>query len=396
MSAPGTLIESAQENLRQERAQRLLFVDNLRWSMIILVLSMHACDTYSPFGNWYYTDRPPLSHGERVFFATYQNFLQGFFMALLFFVAATFTPASYDRKGAKAYLRDRFVRLMVPTLIYIFGVGPLTEYYISRTWTGGGGFIHQWLEHATDGEWMSGTGPMWFCAVLFGFSAIYTGVRFAWDRLRIGRFTVPPRPSPKASLVVILVMAVATFVVRMVIRGDTSILNVHPGDLPQYAVMFTAGILAGRGKWLEHSSVPGASTVAIGALSAAAAIWVFVVAWATVFPNEAGQFNGGLNPLSAVKCLWEALVCVGMSYLLLGVYRRYFNDQGSVARLLSQNAFAVYLFHPPIIIAIAILLHGLTAPGPWKAALLTLLAAIASFSLSHLVFRRIPYLRQVL
>ena len=122
---------------------RLPFIDNIRWSMIILVLSMHASDTYSPFGNWYYTDRQPLFLGGQVFFATYQSFLQGFFMALLFFVAACFTPASYDRKGAPHFVRDRFVRLMVPTLLYIFAIGPLTEYYVSRSWTGGGGFAHQ-------------------------------------------------------------------------------------------------------------------------------------------------------------------------------------------------------------------------------------------------------------
>ena len=27
---------------------RMLFVDNLRWTMIMLVISMHAADTYSP------------------------------------------------------------------------------------------------------------------------------------------------------------------------------------------------------------------------------------------------------------------------------------------------------------------------------------------------------------
>src|SRR6185503_5739365 len=156
---------------------RLLFIDNIRWSIIILVLSMHASDTYSPFGNWYYTDRPPLSQGERVFFATYQSWLQGFFMALLFFVAAYFTPASYDRKGASKYIRDRFTRLIIPTLLYMFVIGPITEYYISRTWTGGGGFAHQWLEHVSDGEWASGSGPMWFCLVLFAFSLIYAGMR---------------------------------------------------------------------------------------------------------------------------------------------------------------------------------------------------------------------------
>jgi glucan biosynthesis protein C len=35
----------------------MLFIDNIRWTVILLVLSMHATDTYSPFGNWYYTDR---------------------------------------------------------------------------------------------------------------------------------------------------------------------------------------------------------------------------------------------------------------------------------------------------------------------------------------------------
>jgi glucan biosynthesis protein C len=47
---------------------RLLFIDNIRWTMIILVLSMHACDTYSPFGNWYYTDRQTMGLGAKIFF----------------------------------------------------------------------------------------------------------------------------------------------------------------------------------------------------------------------------------------------------------------------------------------------------------------------------------------
>ena len=44
-------------------ASRLLFIDNIRWTMIVLVLSMHACDTYSPFGNWYYVDRQQAGLG---------------------------------------------------------------------------------------------------------------------------------------------------------------------------------------------------------------------------------------------------------------------------------------------------------------------------------------------
>ena len=67
--------------------------------MIILVLSMHACDTYSPFGNWYYVDRQPTGLGTKLFFGVYQSFLQAFFMAALFFIAGYFSAAAYDRKG---------------------------------------------------------------------------------------------------------------------------------------------------------------------------------------------------------------------------------------------------------------------------------------------------------
>jgi len=379
---------------------RLLFIDNIRWSIILLVLSMHASDTYSPFGNWYYTDRPPLSLGERVFFATYQSWLQAFFMALLFFVAACFAPASCDRKGAVRYVRDRFMRLVVPTLLYMFVIGPLTEYYISRSWTGGGGFTQQWLEHVTDGEWVSGSGPMWFCLVLFAFCVVYAGT-YAGTRLNpeapspSGRPVPSPVPSPLAVLAFILAMALGTFVVRTFAPGSMSILNVHPGDLPQYGLMFAAGILAGRGRWLEQPLPDAALSMTAGVLAAAGAIWVFIVMLAIAHPEDLARLDGGLNLLSALRCSWEALVCVGVSYALIAIYRKYFNEQGRIARFFSDNAFAVYLFHPPVIVVCAILLRPVALPGPWKAGLLTLVAAVATFSWSSLLLRRIPYLRAV-
>ena len=79
-------------------------MDNIRWVVIVLVLSMHSADTYSPFGNWYYTERPKLDFGTLLFFGTYQSFLQAFFMGLLFFIAGYFTPRSYDSKGAPRFL----------------------------------------------------------------------------------------------------------------------------------------------------------------------------------------------------------------------------------------------------------------------------------------------------
>ncbi len=98
---------------------RLAFIDNIRWTMILLVLSMHASDTYSPFGSWCYTDRSEMEFGTILFFAIYQTFLQAFFMALLFFIAGYFAAPAFDRKGLARFSRDRFLRLGLPTLLYM-------------------------------------------------------------------------------------------------------------------------------------------------------------------------------------------------------------------------------------------------------------------------------------
>ena len=365
------------------RAPRLAFIDNIRWSMIILVLSMHACDTYSPFGNWYYVDRLPSGLGTKLFFGVYQSFLQAFFMAALFFIAGYFSAAAFDRKGFATFVRDRFFRLGVPTLLYMLAIGPLTQYFLSWTW-GNGGFGHQWMVHLKDGEWLSETGPMWFCAALLAFSVAYGLARLAGWR----ESSIELRGG--AIAIFVAVMALATFLVRIAIDGGASVLNMHPGDFPQYVLMFAAGAYGYRGDWLARLSGRSCLRWAALALSLSVPLFAALVAFGGGLQGDTAQYSGGFNPVSAGKCLWEALICVGMGFLMLAVFRRYFNEQGPLARFLSDNAFGVYLIHPPVLIACAILLHPLAWPAIAKAALLTALAAIGSFAASAFIVRKSP------
>jgi glucans biosynthesis protein C len=372
---------------------RLLFIDNIRWTMIVLVLSMHACDTYSPFGNWYYVDRQPTGLGTKLFFGAYQSFLQAFFMAVLFFIAGYFSAAAYDRKSFSQFVRDRFLRLGLPTLLYMFVIGPLTQYYLSRTW-GSGGFVHQWRLHLTDGEWLSETGPMWFCAALLMFSIIYVFIRFAgWKEPEIklgdnGREIV-------SVAAFIAIMAASTFLVRIAVTEDVSVLNVHPGDFPQYALMFAAGALGYRGGWMIGLSDRFCVRCASVTLVTAVLLFAALILFGGALQGETAPYAGGFNPVSAGKCLWEALVCVGIGLLMLAVYRRHFDSRNEVARRLSDNAFGIYLIHPPILIGFAILLHGLPLDPVAKAAVLTVLAATGSFVASAFVLRKSP-LRQII
>jgi glucans biosynthesis protein C len=371
-------------------ATRLLFIDNIRWSMIILVLSMHASDTYSPFGNWYYVDRPKSglksSLGTEIFFGVYQSVLQAFFMAVLFFVAGYFSANAYDRKGFSIFIRDRFLRLGLPTLLYVMVIGPLTQYFLSRTW-GTGGFVHQWLVHLEDGEWLSETGPMWFCAALLMFSFFYGLVRRAgWTEPRIEPGSV------RGAIVAVFVaaMAASTFLARIGISEGASVLNMHPGDFPQYVLMYAAGAFGYRGNWL--AGLPDRLCIrwASIALSLSVPLFAALLLLGGGLQGDTSAYSGGFNLVSAGKCLWEALVCVGVGLLLLAVYRRHFNTQGPLARRLSDNAFGVYLIHPPILIGSAMLLHSLVLDAIAKATLLTAVAAIGSFAASAFVLRKSP------
>ncbi|MEW6644706.1 MAG: acyltransferase [Pseudomonadota bacterium] len=393
ISAPPDVTTRPAAIARTDRGERLAFVDNIRWTMVLLVLSMHACDTYGPFGSWYYREARPVGFPTALAFATYQSTLQAFFMALLFFVAGCFTVPSYDRKGFADFLRDRALRLGVPTLLYMLMIGPLTQYFLAGSW-GTGGFGHQWLRHLRNGEWLSETGPMWFCAALLAFSAIYA-------LLRLARLAPPPPPGPPAPLpddraviVFIAAMAATTFLVRIPLPEGRAILNMQFGDFPSYILMFAAGLAAARQRWLDALPDAFCRRWATWTLGPAIPLYALLIILGGALQGQTDGYSGGFNLVSAGKCLWEALVCVGVGLALLAIYRRRFDTSGPLAGALSDTAFSIYWIHPPVLIALAIALRGVAAPALIKAVLLTLLTAVVSFAVAWLL-RRTPLLRRI-
>ena len=95
-------------------------------------------------------------------------------------------------------------------------------------------------------------------------------------------------------------------------------------------------------------------------------------------------------------CLLESLAGTGISLGLLGLFRARFNRQGRWAKFMSDNAFAVYVFHTPILIAITLGMTGLHWLPLGKFVLATALCIAASFALCAVVFRRIPGLKKIL
>ncbi len=378
------------------RRLRLHFIDNLRWTMIILVVSMHAAVTYSSIGRWYYMEKPAPGMPVFLVFATYQAFLQAFFMGFLFFLAGYFVPGAYDKKGPAKFLRDRFVRLGIPTLLYMFVIGPFTEYYVSRSWTSTrpmtfGGEI---VKHILNGQFLSGTGPLWFCAALLFFCFVYALFRqFVPSPSRFT--TASALPGNRGIVAFIALLALATFLVRIPEPMGKAVYNMQLCFFSQYVLMFCAGTVAYRTAFLTRLSYSFGIRWLWFGLGGGFALWLAILIPGGALEGKVDTYNGGLHWQSAGFCLWESLVCAGVCLGLTVLYREKFNTNGSVAKVLTANAFAVYVLHPPVLIAISHALRPFEAPALIKFVVLTILAFSATLALA-VVVRRIPGLKTIL
>src|SRR5438552_10838243 len=120
---------------------RHAFIDHLRVFATALVILHHTAIVCGGSGGWYWREQPNASnHLLLLLNALDQSWFMGFF----FLLAGYYTPRSFDRKGARSYLADRFVRLGVPLAAYFFVLSPLT-FALARTAKGHDFWPGWWL-----------------------------------------------------------------------------------------------------------------------------------------------------------------------------------------------------------------------------------------------------------
>jgi glucan biosynthesis protein C len=383
----------------QEEAQRgvrLFFVDHLRAALTMLVIIHHLAVTYGVVSAWYYLE-PPNDTLTQPLLLLLILFNQSFFMGLFFLLAGYFTPSSYDRKGAGAFLKDRLLRLGLPLLAFMVLLAPLSSllgYSSVLPFIGPQEPLPLWQHYLLT---MS-PGPLWFVEALLIFVVCYA----LWRKLTSAQATqdlqASSPPGYRAILAFILALALTTFALRLwvPIGWSLPILGFPtPAHLPQYISFFILGIVAYRRSWLL--SIPD-SMGRVG-LAAALITTLFLLPTALIVgaPTDPTQalFTGGPYWQAFVYALWEAISCVGMSLGLLTLFRKRFNRQGAAGRFLSAQAYAVYIIHAPVIVGLAYVLGGFRIYPLLKFALVALIAIPLCFVCAYLL-RRLPFARSVL
>ena len=325
---------------------RLYFIDNIRSFVIVQVVILHAAVTYSGLGMWYYREAAALEPLTTLSFGIIQSFIQAYSLGLLFLVAGYFVPASFRRKGAGRFLRDRAVRLGVPALIYMLIINPAILYYVMSLSAvaplpAPGGF---YLGYLLGLQFLGGSGPMWFAIALLIFSAAYAaarllrgdpekrdeekaegaeGVEGAGGAEGAGEEATLPRHREVIAL--ILVIAAAAFAIRLVQPIGTAVLNMQLSFFASYVALFVVGVAARRRRWLARIPYPFGIVWLKAALVGGTAFWLALFLVGIGPEGEISMINGGLRWQSAAYALWEAFFCVGACLGIVVIFRERFN-----------------------------------------------------------------------
>ncbi len=309
---------------REARSQKVRYdyLDNIKWTLAILVILHHAAAIAGL--DKFPINFPLVEDAQRYQYGIlrmFQSVNQGFFMSLFFFISAYFVAPSYDKKGPRNFLHDKFVRLGIPTLATILLIDPVALYLCGDApfFESMGKAFQMYGSMLLRGNMLMGV--TWFCWALIVFSLVYVYLRKRNPGGRHSDAAQVPIPSTIRILLFGVMMIPINFLglYLMNLLGE-DFLGFHLLKyFPMYAAMFYWGIQAQKNSWLEQLTFRHAF------------IWIVIWILAIIFLKSFSDM---------VSRPFEVM---GMSIFLLYGFKTLYGSRNNWTRLLSRSAYAAYL-----------------------------------------------------
>ncbi len=388
-----SVISSSKIKINNTPDNRLLFIDNIRWLMIVLVVVLHLMCTYGNIGMWYYQEPKVFDVLSKSLFGMFSSLTMAYSMGLLFFIAGFFVPGSYDKKGGGRFILNRFIRLGIPTLIFITFLQPITLLIkLAFQQCLPNGLISWYREYL--GSYAFVSGPLWFALILLVFSTIYALFRLVFQKSKCGT-------SNKKStmithfrvLIVITLISLFAFAIKLVQPIGTSFYGIQLGNFSQYFLLFSLGVVTYRHNLLTRVSSDFGMFWFRLALFLGIPLWSLLICLGGAL-TDINPFMGGFNWQAAAYAIWESFFCVGICLGLLVLFRDRYNNESGLSRFLSENSFGVYVFHTPLLVGATMLVRGIIINPLIKMILMSIIMIPVCFGFSYLI-RKVPPLKKL-
>lgn len=372
-----------------ETKGKIVYIDNLKVVLTVLVVLHHTFITYGAPGGWYYR-QPTLQMGALIPMTLFVAVNQSFFMGFFFFLSALFIPSSYNKKGPAKFFGDRLLRLGVPLLFYSFIFSPVLNYLV---------YVYGENHHVTFLQFLGGYddwidfGVLWFVAALLVFTFGYWLWRSFVPAGEQKRIAVPTN---KQIIFFTFLLAIATFLVRIMFPVGWVL---HPvgfqlGHWCQYIALFIAGIAAANNKWLQAITYQQGKRMRLVALLMIFVGFPLLFVLKGVFGFSIDEVNGGLHWPSLLYSFWEQITGVCIIVAMLGIGKEKFNQHNPLLAKMSRASFAVYILHPLAIISTALLLKNINIDPAFKLLIAAPIILLAAWALGAIAVR-IPGVKNI-
>jgi len=368
-------------------AQKIYYLDTIKLLLTGLVILHHTLIAYGAPGGWYF--RQPMNNlPAKLVMTVFVATNQAFFMGMFFMLSAYFIGPSYERKGAVTFVLDRLKRLGIPLLIYSFGLATVMNFLVYRYGQHHAITFGQFLG-GYDG-WIS-PGVMWFVEALLLFTLIYVVLRQV-ATLRVSRHL----PGTFSIVLWALALGLISFSVRIAfpVGWVWEPFGFQLAHFPQYITLFAVGVVAQQNRWFDQ--LTPAQGRFFGRLSLILVLVVFPVLLgiAVTLKLTPDSMSDGWSGQSLLYSIWEQLTGVSIIIALLGIGKRRWNYTTTGLTRASRHAFAIYVFHPLVVISLTLLLSGVTINPLLKLAIAAPLALVGSYAVALLIVR-IPGAKQL-
>jgi hypothetical protein len=388
--------------------KRILFLDNLRWLMVLLVVVLHSAVSYSNLAPWWCVKE---SNENSVFFDVVLLLLDVFLMPVLFFIAGYFAVSSFQRKGARHFLNRKLKRLGLPLVICIPLIGPSFAYIYHYTRDGFSyymRFSEYWLRYLKSvGDFQMGVitsidhfnhSHLWFMSLLLFFFVIFALFASKKKWHQASGLTVSLEQTSDRSILVILaavgfISTISAFAANLIFSSPTdmdpwviiaNLLQFQPIKVVSYIVYFSMGVYAFHHKWFFPAQIPGHP-----------AIWTLACALLSIgllLTLKALMLNFSVGILFLYHFIRSFLCVSFLSAFTLWAVRSW-NRPSPINEQLALNSYHIYIVHLLIVILLQLLLVGWSDGSVFvKFGIVSTASILISYGISQYAIRPYPRL----
>lgn len=403
MTSSVTLSESI-----SEQTKRVIFLDKIRYTMVLGVVILHAACAYATIIPWWCV----LDSNRKQIFDLLIVILDIYQMPILYFLSGYFAVASLNRHGFKGYVLGKLKRLGMPLLVvglFFVPIMPYIRHCLSDE-APVGFFQYWWMQMTTvlDWRWVHITSPdigarianhfsqwhLWFISLLLIFcllSALW--FKFFPNQMKQNMRTRSNNTrSILFSLLCVLLFGAGGMVLMQRVSPGWAwakmggLILVQPSRLPIYAGFFILGLYAYSRNWFSRASFPGSPWIWL-ALSGISAFFLLGALKAIGYhpapiPWGHAIFHGGARVISAL-----AFLCFFLSAGQIWGQR-----PTAMWRQMHPVSYDIYLIHLPLMIIFQLGALYMPIPLAAKFLLVSVVTMVTSWSIGKFIIKPKPVL----